>query len=130
MSRPSPPVILVTDDHEDTRDIYSLSLGQLGYTVHTAANCDEALKKAREIRPALIVMDLGMPQLDGLEATRRLKADPELRTIPILVVTAHALDTIRIEAMKAGADAHLTKPCEPDDVAAAISKLLSGRSPR
>lgn len=120
-------VILLVDDVEDGRDIYSTYLTFKGYHVVCAANGDEALARAREHRPDLILMDLSMPGLTGTQAMRALRADDQFRSVPIVALTAHALDDERREALQAGFDAVITKPCLPDELLAAIEALFRTR---
>ena len=122
----SPPQILVVDDNEDTRTMYSALLSQAGFAVRTAASGEEALAAAED-RPAVVVMDLAMPGLNGWEATRRLKTGARTRDIPVIVLTAHALDQYRDVAMAAGCDAFLSKPCAIEDLVAEIRRQLDGR---
>ena len=118
--------ILVVDDNEDTRTMYSALLSQAGFAVRTAASGEEALAAAED-RPAVVVMDLAMPGLNGWEATRRLKTGARTRDIPVIVLTAHALDQYRDVAMAAGCDAFLSKPCAIEDLVAEIRRQLDGR---
>jgi CheY-like chemotaxis protein len=120
-------VILLVDDVEDARDIYSTYLTFKGYHVVCAANGDEALARAREHRPDLILMDLRMPGLTGTQAMRALRADDQFRSVPIVALTALALDDDRREALRAGFDAVITKPCLPDELLAAIEALFRAR---
>jgi CheY-like chemotaxis protein len=105
-------------------DVY-LRLG--GFQVIQAANGDEGLAKAFAERPDVIVMDLAMPRLDGLEATRRLKADERTRHVPVVVLTGNGLDS-HVLAHKAGCDAYLLKPCLPTDLAIVLESLIAGRA--
>jgi CheY-like chemotaxis protein len=118
------PVVLVVDDHDDARAMYAHLLSAAGFEVWLAADGDEALAKADE-RPAVIVMDLAMPGLNGWEATRRLKTGERTKDIPIIVLTAHALDHYRDVAIAAGCDAFLAKPCAIDDLVAAVRRALA-----
>ena len=124
MSRPQ---VLVVDDNEDTRSMYAELLAQHGFAVRTAASGEEAIAAAEE-RPAVVVMDLAMPGLNGWEATRRLKTGARTRDIPVIVLTAHALDQYRDVAMAAGCDAFLSKPCAIEDLVAEIRRALDGRA--
>jgi two-component system cell cycle response regulator DivK len=120
-------VILVVDDVDDNRLMYVEYLEYAGYQVAQARTGTQALGLAREVAPALIVMDLSMPDMDGWEATRRLKADPRTRRILILVVSGHALGKAEQQSWDAGADGFLTKPCLPEDLAAKIATMLARR---
>ena len=116
--------ILLADDTVDARVIYRTIFEYGGHAVIEAADGVEAVEKAREHCPDIVVMDVTMPVMDGLEAIRRLKADVATRLIPVLVLTAHALASDREEAAQAGADAYLDKPCAPRTVLAEVERLL------
>ena len=120
-------LILIADDTADNREMYAEYLTFLGYRVETADNGITALALARELLPDLVIMDLSMPDMDGWEASRRLKADPSLAMIPILVVTGHALDGSENAALAAGGDAFLTKPCLPEQLAIKVEDILRAR---
>ncbi|PYQ54737.1 MAG: hypothetical protein DMF78_04645 [Acidobacteria bacterium] len=119
------PVVLLVDDIEDCRDVYGQFLAHAGYRVVEAADGREALAKAISLRPDVIVMDLWMPHLDGWESIRRLKASPATADIPVLVLTGDAYAQARQEAVDAGCQAYLVKPCLPMDVAAQVGRLLA-----
>jgi two-component system, cell cycle response regulator DivK len=116
--------ILVVDDTEFNRDLV-VQLLEDDYDVIIAENGAEALEKTEEQRPDLILMDLGMPVMDGWEATRLLKANDYLRHIPIIAVTSHAMVGDEIEARKAGCDDYLPKPIDEDLLIKKIKKYLS-----
>jgi len=102
--------VLVVDDVSDNLILISLSLQDMGYRVLTASNGEEAVAVARRARPDLILMDIAMPGLDGLGATRRIRSQAELRSIPIVAITAFETDGFRRAAFDAGFDGYLTKP--------------------
>jgi CheY-like chemotaxis protein len=118
------PLVLLADDNDDTRAMYGVLLSSNGFRVQLAADGAAALSAAGE-QPDVIVMDLAMPGLNGWEATRRLKTDEATRHIPIIVLTAHALDHYRDVAVAAGCDAFLSKPCAIEDLVAAIRRTLA-----
>lgn len=118
-------VVLIVEDVWDNREIYRTILEYAGHTVIEAHNGAEGVDAARERRPDVILMDVTMPVMDGLEATRRLKGDPATRGIPVIVLTAHALASDRKDAEQAGADGYLSKPCAPAAVLAAVERLVS-----
>ena len=124
---PKPVLVLIVDDFADNREMYSQFLEFSGFRVAEAQNGHEALEKAFELRPDLIVMDLSLPGLDGWEATRRLKADERTRTIPVIALTGHALAGHSKGAMDAGCDAFITKPCLPERLLVEITAMLKGR---
>ena len=124
MADPAKPVVLVVDDNDDTRTMYAHLLKAAGFEVKLAANGDEALAAADE-QPGVIIMDLAMPGLNGWEATRRLKTGERTKDIPIIVLTAHAMDHYRDVALAAGCDEFLSKPCAIEDLVAAVRRALA-----
>jgi two-component system cell cycle response regulator DivK len=116
--------ILVVEDQEDNRRILRDLLTNAGYEFIQAENGEEALKVARAERPDLILMDIQLPLVDGYEATRRLKADPALRAIPIIVVTSYALSGDETRARAAGCDAYITKPYSPRVILAKVREYV------
>ena len=105
--------ILVVDDTEFNRDLV-VQLLEDDYDMVIAENGEEALTMSEQERPDLILMDLGMPVMDGWEATRRLKANDVLKNIPVIAVTSHAMVGDEVEARKAGCDDYLPKPIDED----------------
>lgn len=124
MSSESAPLVLVVDDMVDGREICAEYLSFRGYRVATAADGHEALAKAFELLPQVILMDLSLPGIDGWEATRRLKRDERTRGIPVIALTAHALPSYRDEALAAGCDAVVTKPCLPKELEAEVRRQI------
>jgi two-component system cell cycle response regulator DivK len=127
---PREPLILLVDDFEDNRAMYAQFLTFAGFRVAEAANGKEALAKAAELLPDLVVMDLSLPVMDGWEATRRLKSDERTRGILVLALTGHALGGHSEGARDAGCDGFVTKPCLPEDLVTEIRRMLEGRPPR
>ena len=119
------PLVLVVDDMDDGREICAEYLAFRKYRVATAADGYEALAKAAELLPDIILMDLSLPGIDGWEATRRLKDDAATRHIPVVALTAHALKSAHDQAVAAGCDAVVTKPILPRDLEAEIRRILS-----
>jgi CheY-like chemotaxis protein len=115
--------ILIVDDTDWNRDLL-VQLLEEEYQVLEAVDGVEGVKKTEEDRPDLILMDLGMPVMDGWEATRRIKAAPGLKHIPIIAVTSHAMVGDEIEARKAGCDDYLPKPIDEDLLLQKIKKFL------
>ena len=122
-------LILLVEDMLDARELYAEYLSYAGFSVVTAINGHEALRLARMLRPDLILMDIRMPGMDGLEATADLKADPACAHIPIVAITADPSSDLDARARAAGCVAFITKPALPNEVAEAITKIL-GASPR
>ena len=118
------PRVLLVDDYPDAREMYSEYLEFSGFDVVEAGNGIEALQRAVDTTPDIILMDLSLPVMDGWEATRRLKADQRTASIPVVALTGHALAGISDGALKAGCDAFVTKPCLPEDLVKEIRKIL------
>lgn len=116
--------ILVIEDHEDNRRIMRDLLTSSGYEVIEAVTGEEGVTATETYRPDLILMDVQLPGLDGYEATRRIKANPNLQSIPIIVVTSYALSGDDVKAFEAGCDAYVTKPYSPRELLARIRKFL------
>jgi CheY-like chemotaxis protein len=116
--------ILVVDDTEWNRDLV-VQLLEDDYTVLQAIDGAEAVRKTEADRPDLILMDLGMPVMDGWEATRKIKANDALKHIPIIAVTSHAMVGDEIEARKAGCDDYLPKPIDENELLNKIKRFLS-----
>lgn len=123
-----PPLVLVVDDVAHGREIFAEYLEFRGFRVATAADGLEALDKAFDLRPDVILMDLSLPGLDGWEATRRLKQDERTSAIPIIALTAHALVSAHDRAKEVGCDAVVTKPCIPRDLEAEVRRQLEQRA--
>ncbi len=104
--------ILLIEDNEMNRDMLSRRLARKGYDVVIAVDGEEGLEKARAEQPDLVLMDLSLPNIDGWEATRLLKADEATRSLPVIALTAHAMQGDRERALDAGADDYDTKPVD------------------
>lgn len=117
-------LVLVVEDYQDAREMYAAYLQFSGFDVAEAGNGVEAVEKTSQLLPDIVLMDLALPQMDGWEATRRLKADPRTRHIPIVALTGHALAGHAEGAREAGCDSFVTKPCLPDALVAEIRRLL------
>ena len=116
--------ILIVEDQEDNRRILRDLLSNAGFELLEATTGEEGVRLAEINRPDLILMDVQMPVLDGHEATRRIKAQPELRKIPIIVTTSYALSGDDAKAKAAGADAYVAKPYSPRALLATIRRFL------
>jgi CheY-like chemotaxis protein len=116
--------VLVVDDHEDARDGCAQYLEVLGLRVATAEDGVDAVDKALALHPDVILMDLSMPRLDGFEATRRIKADPRTRDIPVIALTALSGEGTFEKARAAGCDGLLRKPAEFTQVTSEISRVV------
>ena len=116
--------VLIVEDNEDNRLIYSQYLTHGGFRVLEATNGAEGVEMARRERPDIVLMDISMPVMDGLTATRALKADEELRGIPVIALTAHAMTTDEVMAREAGCDGYISKPVMPKDVRAEVERWI------
>ena len=117
--------VLVIEDTEDNRQIIRDLLTSAGYGLVEAVTGEEGVAMAAQHVPDLILMDIQLPVLDGYEATRRIKANPALRHIPIIVVTSYALSGDDVKAFEAGCDAYVTKPFVPRELLAKIRQYLA-----
>ena len=120
----SPPLILIVDDNEANRDILEARLQVHGYRLLHAADGEEALIAARQHLPDLILLDVMMPKLDGIEVCRRLKGDAALPFMPIILVTAKADSKDVVTGLEAGADEYLTKPIDQTALVARVKSVL------
>jgi CheY-like chemotaxis protein len=119
------PTILIVEDNEASRDVLARRLERRGYGVVVAVDGQEAVAVARSAQPDLILMDLGLPVMDGWEATRQLKSDLSTRHIPIIVLSAHAMTKDRELALAAGGDEFDTKPLRFPQLLEKIELLLA-----
>lgn len=119
------PKILVVDDEPDALEILGFKLKEAGYAPLFAKDGARALAAARDERPALIVLDLMLPEVDGLEVCKILRRDPATAAIPILMLTARAAEMDRVIGLELGADDYVTKPFSPRELVLRIKKLLS-----
>ena len=120
----STETILVVDDEQDLTDMLRYSLEQDGYTVHTASDGIEGLARAEELRPDLVILDVLMPQMDGLEVCKRMRKIDDLREVPILMLTALEGESNEIKGLEIGADDFVTKPVSPRLLRSRIRALL------
>jgi len=117
--------ILVVDDFDDTRLLLRTWLRKKGYRVVEAENGNEAIAKARDLKPDLIIMDVEMPELDGLSATREIRTLKNSRELPIVAVSAYGADLFREQALAAGCNDYMSTPFEPDELEKLIQALLT-----
>jgi CheY-like chemotaxis protein len=127
MAEATPPLVLLVDDAADTRALFGEYLEYLGFRVQTAVNGAEAIASAHREWPAIIIMDLAMPEVDGWQAIKRLKSDPLTADIPIVALSAPAFGEEPQCAREAGADLCLSKPCLPSQLARVIRAMLVKR---
>jgi DNA-binding response OmpR family regulator len=121
------PLVLVADDDEDILGLVSFRLERSGYEVAAAKDGEEALRLARELSPAVVVLDVMMPRLDGYEVTRRLREDEATRGIPVILLTALAQEADVARGFESGADDYLRKPFSPQELAARVQAVLGRR---
>jgi two-component system phosphate regulon response regulator PhoB len=118
------PKILVVDDEPEAVELLEFNLRQSGYDVISAPNGSEAVKKARSIIPGVILLDLMLPEIDGLEVCKMLRRDPATASIPIVMVTAKAAEIDRVLGLELGADDYITKPFSPRELILRLKNIL------
>lgn len=121
--------VLVVDDDRVIQQLLEVNLELEGYeVVATASDGKEALEKIRELKPDLVILDIMMPKMDGLEVCRRLRADPKLADIPVVLLSARAQDMDIREGLELGASAYLTKPFDPVELLEVVGRLAKNRT--
>lgn len=120
----SQKTVLLVEDNEDNLVVYRTILEHVGYRVVEARDGEEGVSRAREQMPDIILMDISIPKLDGWEATQRLKQGADTKAIPIIALTAHALEEDRQKAIQAGCDGYLAKPVEPRRVVQEVERFV------
>jgi len=118
------PKILLVEDNEMNRDMLSRRLARRGYEITLAMDGQEGVVLARSVQPDMILMDMSLPVMSGWEATKVLKDDPQLRSIPVIALTAHAMSADREKALNAGCDDFDTKPIDLEGLLKKIEALL------
>ena len=116
--------ILIVDDYPDALDIWALYLTSLGYRVSTASDGEAALAEAERLHPDLIVLDLELPRLSGIDVAKRLRANPDTQSIPLIAATGYSHRTQLDRARDAGFDHIVIKPCDPDALVEEIERQL------
>lgn len=119
--------VLVVEDNPDHRYVYTHVLRLAGYTVIEAASGDDALRHTSESQPDIVVLDIGLPTIDGWEVARAIKKDDRTRDIPIIAVTVHTFEHDRERSLAAGCAVHLEKPATPMDVLNVVNTLWDER---
>jgi len=117
-------LVLIADDTFDTRELYEVYLTGQGFSVQTVTDGEAAVEVAIAIVPDVIVMDISMPRLDGVAATRQLKEHPRTRHVPVVIWTAYPHKAIQRGALEAGADAFMVKPCLPEELEHHLRSLI------
>lgn len=123
------PKLLIVDDEPDNIELLARRLSRRGFEVVSATSALEGIARAEADAPHLILMDIKMPQVDGLEATRRLKANPATAHIPVIALTAHAMAEDRAQALAAGANEYESKPVDLPALLAKVEALLPPGEP-
>ncbi len=118
------PAILVVEDETDIADLIKYNLEKEGFRTATAADGEKALERIRSSPPALVVLDLLLPKLDGLAVCREMRRDPRTRAVPVLMLTARSEEMDKLAGFEAGADDYLTKPFSPRELVARVKALL------
>ena len=116
--------ILVIEDQENNREIYCTMLRHVGYACLEAADAETGIALARERLPDLILLDIGLPRMDGWTACERLKTDPATNLIPVIALTAHAFPSEKERGLRAGFDEYIAKPSTPREVAEIVGRYL------
>lgn len=124
--QPSPtgPLVLLVEDHDDTREMCRVYLQFLGFRVLCARTAEEGVELSLAEHPAIIVMDVGLPMMTGTEAVRVLKTNPASASIPVLLLSGHAMPTQQSAGLAAGAERYVAKPCLPQELLEQIRSLL------
>jgi len=117
--------ILIAEDERDIRDLVAFTLRFAGHEVFAAANGEEAVEMAPNVNPDLILMDVRMPRMTGYQACKAMKANPDLKDIPVVFLTARGQETEIQEGLDAGAEEYLLKPFAPDHLTARIKTILA-----
>ena len=128
MTNNNQKTIMVVEDFEDNRFMMRRLLEMSGYRVVEAVNGEQAIEVARQEHPNLILMDLSLPMLDGLAATRRIRQHESLKTVPIIAVSAHDTSDFHADALAAGCNDYVTKPIDFDQLETLLSHLLTKNS--
>ena len=121
--------ILIVDDNAQNLKLARVVLASEGFDVHTASNAEDAIQLLRTVTPRLILMDIQLPGMDGLELTRRLKADPETRAVCVIALTAYAMKGDDEKAFAAGCDGYITKPIDVERLPVVVRSYLAEPSP-
>src|SRR5688572_3104219 len=121
--------VLIVEDEPDIRDLVAFHLAREGYAVTTASTGTEALRQVAAARPDLLLLDLMLPEIDGLEVCRRLRRDPAAATLPIIMLTAKGDEVDRIVGLEVGADDYVVKPFSPKELVARVRAVLRRAQP-
>ncbi|RZS89864.1 response regulator receiver domain-containing protein [Motilibacter rhizosphaerae] len=122
------PVILIAEDDDDIRDLVEFKLANLGLEVVGVGDGATALARVREVHPDLVILDVNMPELSGIDVCRALRSDPEFSALPVLMLTANVQDADVQRGFDAGADDYVAKPFSPRELTSRVQALLARRS--
>ncbi|BAS55938.1 MULTISPECIES: response regulator transcription factor [Leptolyngbya] len=123
-----PEQLVLVDDEPGLREAVQAYLEDSGYTVHTASNAREGWDTVQRVMPDLVITDIMMPQVSGLEFLKQLRDDPRFETLPVIFLTARGMTNDRIQGYDAGCDAYLPKPFDPDELVAIVTRILKQRA--
>lgn len=126
MKRERPARVLVVEDNALNLELVQTVLTAAGFEVHGAADARAGIALARRVRPDVVLMDVQLPDMDGLEATRALRADPETATIPVIAVTAHVKKDDEERCLAAGCALHLAKPIDTRELPRVVQRIVGG----
>ena len=121
---PARPLVLVVDDHDDTRELYIMSLAAFGFEAIEASDCEQAFRHAWQSHPDIVVTDLTLPGGDRWQLVQDLKREARTRDIPVVLLTGHAAPSLRKRAEREGCAAFVAKPCLPDELATELRQVL------
>ena len=121
-----PGRVLVVDDDEVIRQLISVNLELEGFEVHTAVDGQDCLDTIKDVAPDVVTLDVMMPRLDGWETATRLRSDPSLNSVRVVLLSARAQEADLERGQRIGVDAYLTKPFDPDDLVATVRRLIEG----
>jgi two-component system, cell cycle response regulator DivK len=119
------PLILIVEDNTDAREIFSTYLRHSGFSVAEASDGVDVLRLTKELRPAVVLMDLSMPQVDGWTALRQLKADEQTAGVPVVALTAHSMEGDEQKTIEAGFISYLSKPLDPKKMVSEVRRILA-----
>lgn len=126
----SRPLVLIAEDHEDTRSLLKTVLEMSGYDFTEAADGEEAVRLAQHFQPDLILMDVGLPRVDGVTATRRIRGAADSERVPIVCLSGHAEASFIVLAREAGCDEYMVKPIDLDRLDGVLKKYLEKKRPQ
>jgi two-component system, cell cycle response regulator DivK len=127
---PDAPLVMVVEDNPANLRLLSMLLGKAGYSVCSANNAEEGIERIRALKPALILMDMQLPGMDGIAATKAMKADPQIRAIPVVAITAFAMKGDEQRMRAAGCDGYITKPIRYREFLVEVGRQIKHKGDR